>query len=53
VGDAVALANGITAALQDPWTLSARAFAPEARARFDNGRSARGLVDLIGRLIAA
>ncbi len=50
VGDADALTAGLAEALRDPWTQTARAFAAAARARFDNARSARGLVDLIAQL---
>jgi glycosyltransferase involved in cell wall biosynthesis len=48
-GDAAALAAGLRDALARPWTEAARAFAPEARRRFDSARSARRLVDLFDR----
>ncbi len=49
-GDADALRHGLHLALTQPWTEAARSFAPAARHRFDNGRSARRLVDLFDRL---
>jgi glycosyltransferase involved in cell wall biosynthesis len=50
-GDAGALARGLREALQAPWAAAARAFAPAARARFDNARSARRLTALYGELL--
>jgi glycosyltransferase involved in cell wall biosynthesis len=47
-GDEDALAAGLRDALAAPWTEAARAYAPAARRRFDNARSARRLVDLFG-----
>jgi glycosyltransferase involved in cell wall biosynthesis len=49
-GDEEELARGLRDALANPWTESARDFAPIARARFDNRPSARMLVDLLGKL---
>jgi glycosyltransferase involved in cell wall biosynthesis len=49
-GDEAALYRGLHEALANPWTESAREFAPTARARFDNRPSARMLVDLFARL---
>jgi glycosyltransferase involved in cell wall biosynthesis len=51
VGDADALAEGLLEALRLPWTHVARNYAPKARLRFDNERSARGLVNLISGLL--
>ena len=45
-GDAAALETALRAALADPWPGQARRFAPEARERFDNRRSAQRLVRL-------
>jgi glycosyltransferase involved in cell wall biosynthesis len=45
-GDVSALECGLREALAAPWTQAARAFAPIARERFDNQRSARRLVQL-------
>jgi glycosyltransferase involved in cell wall biosynthesis len=44
--DPAALAEGLRAALEDPWTDVAREFAAEAQARFDNAHSVRLLTDL-------
>ena len=49
-GDADALRHALHLALTRPWTEAARAFAPEARARFDNAPSARRLLNLFERL---
>ena len=49
-GDADALRHGLHLALTRPWTEAARDFASAARARFDNARSARRLIDLFDRL---
>jgi glycosyltransferase involved in cell wall biosynthesis len=48
-GDPAALARGLRDALTAPWAGAARAFAPLARARFDNARSAGLLRDLFDR----
>ena len=45
-GDTAALECGVREALAELWTDEARAFAPRARERFDNRRSARRLVGL-------
>jgi glycosyltransferase involved in cell wall biosynthesis len=50
-GDSDALACGLENALANPWTGAARAFAPAARERFDNRRSARRLVELYDALL--
>jgi glycosyltransferase involved in cell wall biosynthesis len=50
-GDAGALADGLRAALQLPRAAEARAFAAEARARFDNAPSARRLASLFAELV--
>jgi glycosyltransferase involved in cell wall biosynthesis len=50
-GDADALARGLRAALEAPWAAEARAFAPAARDRFDNARSARRLTALYDDLL--
>ncbi len=47
VGDTSALAEGLRAALETPWTDEARAFAVRARVRFDNAPSAAKLANLI------
>jgi glycosyltransferase involved in cell wall biosynthesis len=52
VGNADVLAEGLLEALRRPWTHVARTYAPNARLRFDNGRSARGLVKLISGFLA-
>jgi glycosyltransferase involved in cell wall biosynthesis len=52
-GDAAALAAGLRAAVTAPWQTAARAFAPVARRRFDNARSARQLVGLYDELARA
>jgi glycosyltransferase involved in cell wall biosynthesis len=49
-GDAGALRVGLRAALAAPWTAQARAFAPLARERFDNARSARRLLAVYDQL---
>src|SRR5581483_724252 len=49
-GDAAALAAGLREALRAPWTAEAREYAGEACRRFDNGRSARRLVELYDEL---
>jgi glycosyltransferase involved in cell wall biosynthesis len=46
------LCRGLREALANPWSESARDFAPIARARFDNRPSARALVELFGKLAA-
>jgi glycosyltransferase involved in cell wall biosynthesis len=51
-GDAASLETAFRAALADPWTGQARRFAPEARERFDNRRSAErllGIYSMLGR----
>ena len=45
--DAAALAIGLRAALEEPWTDAARAFAAAAQARFDNRHSVRMLDDVV------
>src|SRR5262249_12467283 len=49
-GDAGALRGGLLAALAAAWTAQARAFAPLARERFDNARSARRLLAVYDQL---
>jgi glycosyltransferase involved in cell wall biosynthesis len=49
-GDAGALAEALRLALDEPWTEAARAFAAEARARFDNAHSAQRLLALFDEL---
>ncbi|HEY7312738.1 MAG TPA: glycosyltransferase family 4 protein [Gemmataceae bacterium] len=51
--DATALAAGLRTALDEPWTEAARAFAPEAQARFDNAHSVRRLTALFDALSGA
>jgi glycosyltransferase involved in cell wall biosynthesis len=51
-GDVSALECALRAALAHPWHDEAVAFAPEARRRFDNRRSARRLVELYDALTA-
>lgn len=48
--NAAALADALRAALDEPWTEAARAFAAEARARFDNVHSVRRLTALFDSL---
>ena len=48
--DTAALAAGLREALEEPWTKAARAFAAEARARFDNRHSVRILTTLFESL---
>jgi glycosyltransferase involved in cell wall biosynthesis len=50
VNDPVALADGLRAALEQPWTEAARAFAPQARLRFDNVHAVRRLTALFDAL---
>jgi glycosyltransferase involved in cell wall biosynthesis len=50
VGDVAALALGLTEAVARPWTTEATAYAPLARARFDNTHSARQLAQLLADL---
>ncbi len=50
-GDAGALAEGLREALAGLWTEEARAFAPVARERFDNARSARRLAAIYDELV--
>jgi glycosyltransferase involved in cell wall biosynthesis len=50
-GDADALRCGLQVALANLWTEAARAYAPAARERFDNGRTARRLTELYGELL--
>jgi glycosyltransferase involved in cell wall biosynthesis len=50
-GDAGDLARGLREALEAPWAAEARAFAPAARERFDNARSARRLTALYDELL--
>lgn len=52
-GDVEDLARGLRDALACPWTEQARAFAPEARRRFDNAPSAQRLLELFGTCLAA
>jgi glycosyltransferase involved in cell wall biosynthesis len=49
-GDAAALAAGLREAIRAPWTAEAREYAADACRRFDNGRSARRLVELYEEL---
>lgn len=49
-GVAAALETALREALARPWAAEARAFAPLARERFDNRRSAARLVELYDRL---
>ena len=49
-GDAAALARALRGAIVAPWTAEARAYAPAARARFDNAHSARRLTALYDEL---
>jgi glycosyltransferase involved in cell wall biosynthesis len=51
-GAVAALETGLREALARPWTTAARAFAAEARQRFDNRLSARRLVELLDRVAA-
>jgi glycosyltransferase involved in cell wall biosynthesis len=48
--DPSALAAGLRAALDEPWTEAARDFAAEAQARFDNVHSVRSLMELFDTL---
>jgi glycosyltransferase involved in cell wall biosynthesis len=48
--DSAALAAGLRAALDEPWTEAARTFAAEARDRFDNRHSVRRLTSLFEEL---
>jgi glycosyltransferase involved in cell wall biosynthesis len=48
--NATALAAGLRAALDEPWTEAARAFAPLARVRFDNIHSVRRLTAVLDEL---
>jgi len=48
--DPAALAEGLRAALEEPWTDAARDFAAEAQARFDNAHTVRLLTDLFDTL---
>ena len=48
--DPAALAAGLRAALDEPWTEAARNFAAEARSRFDNAHSVRHLIELFDAL---
>ena len=52
-GDVSALECALREALACPWRDEAVAFAPQARARFDNGRSARRLVELYRAAVAS
>lgn len=52
VNDAAALAAGLRGALEEPWTEAARAFAPQAQARFDNIHSVRRLTALFESFIS-
>jgi glycosyltransferase involved in cell wall biosynthesis len=51
-GDPEALRRGLEAAFAGLWTAEAREFAPEARERFDNRRSARRLLALFEQVTA-
>lgn len=51
--DTDALAAGLRAALDEPWTDEARTFATEARTRFDNAHSVRRLATLLDELTGA
>jgi glycosyltransferase involved in cell wall biosynthesis len=51
-GDAEELARGLRDALASPWAEAARDFAPRARERFDNARSADVLAGLFDRTAA-
>jgi glycosyltransferase involved in cell wall biosynthesis len=48
--DPAALADGLRAALDEPWTEAARAFVPQARLRFDNAHAVRCLTSLFDAL---
>jgi glycosyltransferase involved in cell wall biosynthesis len=48
--DVASLAAGLRAALDEPWTDAARAFASQAQARFDNIHSVRRLTTLLQSL---
>ncbi|HEY7158881.1 MAG TPA: glycosyltransferase family 4 protein [Gemmataceae bacterium] len=48
--DPAALADGLRAALDEPWTEAARAFVPQARLRFDNAHAVRCLTALFDAL---
>jgi glycosyltransferase involved in cell wall biosynthesis len=48
--DPAALADGLRAALEEPWTDAARTFAAKARTRFDNAHSVRRLMALFDSL---
>jgi glycosyltransferase involved in cell wall biosynthesis len=51
-GDPAALCRGLSDALERPWTDEARAFVPEACARFDNAQYARRLLEVFERSLA-
>ena len=51
-GDADALRHALWVAIDNLWTEAARAFAPEARRRFDARAAAGRLVEVYGRLTA-
>jgi glycosyltransferase involved in cell wall biosynthesis len=50
-GDAEALCCGLEVSLANLWTEAARAYAPAARERFDNARTAGRLTALYGELL--
>jgi len=49
-GDLASLEAAFRSALDAPWTGAARAFAPSARAKFDNGPAAARLIEIYTRL---
>jgi glycosyltransferase involved in cell wall biosynthesis len=50
-GSATALRIGLEQALRSPWTEEARAFVPQARARFDGARSAGRLQEVFAHVL--
>jgi glycosyltransferase involved in cell wall biosynthesis len=50
-GDADALRCGLQVSLANLWSEAARAYAPAARERFDNARTARRLTELYGEFL--
>jgi glycosyltransferase involved in cell wall biosynthesis len=51
-GDPAALCRGLRDALENPWADEARAFVPQACARFDKAQYARRLLELFDRALA-
>ena len=49
-GDAVALANGIVLARDNPWRDEATAYTPKARRRFDVANTAEQMLELFEQL---